>query len=461
MFSSTRRRTRTRTALCATAIALLAALPTASAFADSAAAGSGAAAPATAPTAPLTTAPGELLAPGQLEELLAQLPLSDLSTAQLAQYLAELEDIEALAQLHVELGLHELGLPRLEEGLAEGIEQLGAGATLGELADPQQLVPALETQLDGLLTTLLGSTLGAEQTQQLTEALEKVSLSQLVGALLETAKEPSELSGLATLADGLLEKLEPAALTGLLGGSALEGPFSATTVEEAAKELGTSSEALSGELGQTAAELPATATMLTAPVGGRKLLAVAPAAKGLALSLLGGLPGEEEGGKGGGGEGEGEGGSGGEGKGSGLGQGGGGTSQSTGGAGGQGASAGGTTLVVNLPASGSGAAPTTSAAQANAPAAKVAILGAKTHGSAVTVTLRVPAAGRVTVSGAAVRARTVTAPRAGRLTVTLRLTRAGAAARHRHHGRLAVRVRAAFVSRAGVRSSAGATARFR
>src|ERR1700691_3093173 len=226
MPSQTRRRTRCRPkrratarrhgtrALCAASIALLAAMPTASAFASSGADGSG----STAPALRALGAPGELLAAGQLDELLAGLPLGDLSTAQLAHYLAGLEGIQVLASLRVGLlGTEELGVVGLEEGLSKAIEQLGGSATLGELENSADLLPDVEGKLDGLLTALLGSALDAGQQQGLSEALGTLDLDQLVGALLASAQEPAQLSGLSSLAGGLFEGLGSGAVEGLLG----------------------------------------------------------------------------------------------------------------------------------------------------------------------------------------------------------------------------------------------------
>jgi hypothetical protein len=309
--------------LSVTSIALFATMPTASALASSSAR-RGIKPSTTSATAPRPlTAPGELLSAGQLQTLLAALPLDDLSAAQLAHYLAGLENLTALASLHVGLlGTEELGLVGLEEGLSHGIEQLGPAATLGELADTAKLLPDVEAKLNDLLTSLLGSALGSSQQQELSEALATLNLDQLVGALLASAKEPAQLSGLADLTGKLFEGLGSEGLEGILSGSPLAGGFTPTTVENVAHELSTTPEVVSSELGQTAEQLPATTTMLTAPITNGKLLAVAPAVKGLALGLLGDVSGEEAGtgtgegsgtgeeeGKGGSGSGEGSGGS--------------------------------------------------------------------------------------------------------------------------------------------------------
>src|ERR1700722_13906228 len=305
----TRLRRRAATAISAASIALLATMPTASALASSAARrGSDPTSGTFVPAVRPLTAPGELLSAGQLQTLLAALPLNDLSAAQLTHYLAGLEDLSVLASLHVGLlGTEELGLAGLEEGLSHGIEQLGPAATIGELANTAKLLPDIEAKLDDLLTSLLGSALGSSQQQDLSEALATLNLDQLVGALLASAKEPAQLGGLADLAGKLFDGLGTEGLEGILSGSPLAGGFAPTTVENVAHELSTTPEVVSSELGQTAAQLPATATMLTAPVTGGKLLAVAPAVKGLALGLLGAASGEEAGNGSGEGSGTGEG----------------------------------------------------------------------------------------------------------------------------------------------------------
>jgi hypothetical protein len=419
---------------------------------------------------PLAT-PGELLAPGQLEELLAKLPLGDLSAAQLAHYLAGLPDISVLASLHVGLlGTEELGVAALEESLRKGIETLGAGATIGELANTSELLPAVEAKLDGLLTALLGSNLGAEQQQQLSAALGALDLDQLVGALLGSAREPAQLNALSDLAGALFEELGAAPLEGLLG-APLSGGFAPTTVENVASELHTTPEAVSDELGQTAAQLPATATLLTAPVTSGKLLAVAPAVKGLALGLLGAAPGEgtgngsgEGGGEGAAGSGEGKGGGSSSGSGSGTGgsgEGGGGGAPGAGGNGGQGSSGGaaGLTLVIDTPSGPT--VPAAAAAGKKGAPRKIAILGAKTRGAVATILLRAPAAGRLILRGRGLTTSSRTLARGARVTLTVRLSRAGAARLRRHRRPLKVQLRASFKTAAGASSSTTTTLSFR
>ena len=474
-------RRRAATALSTTLIAALAAMPTASALASAGPAGSGAGSSTKRPATALRPAatPGELLPAETLEELLARLPLSSLSAAQLAHYLAGLEGVGALAGLQGLLG-HDLGAAGVEGALAEAIAQLKLGnssATLGELANVKELLPALEGKLAGLLK-LLGSPLGAEQKETLEHALSSLDLDQLVSSLLGSA-QPQELlaAELSTLAGGLFGELNSGELSGLLG-SSLTGGFAAKTERAVAEELHSTPKAVSEALGQTAPELPETVTMLTAPLAEGELVGVAPALKGLALGLLGDTgTGVGEGGKGSG-EGEGGNGSGGkgsgegrkrlrrrrqrlrQGSGSGSGQGGNGTSgggsqggSGEGGHGGQGGSAGGTTILLTLPAASS----STQAASAAAKHAlgKVRVLNHRVKGHVATVVLHVPSAGRVVLAGRGVRAAGAYAAKAERLTLRVSLSKAVVASlrRGRRH-RLTVKLTASFKPAGGSGSSA-------
>lgn len=456
--------------LCAASAALLAAMPTASALAQPATQGSGAAAVSSLTKVRRMSTPGELLPAGQLEGLLAGLPLSDLSTTQLAHYLAGLEEIGLLAGLKTGHGTKELGLPSLEEGLSEGIKQLGGSATIGELENTAALLPSLEGKLNGLLSSLLGSALDGGQKQQLSEALEKLDLTQLVGSLLGSAKEPAQLSGFVALAEGLIEALGPNTVTGLLG-STLEGPFTPSTVEGTAKELGTTSEALSEELGQLGNALSATTTMLTAPVSGGKLLAIAPAVKGLAMGLLEGpstaeeskvgeeKSSEEKGGgekgagssESGSGSGTGKGGSGGSGQGG------------SGGAGAPGSSSSGggpLTLVVNLPGPAASTSTTVATPAAATKPGKVQIRSWRTKGALATLVLQVPAAGQLTLRGRGLKSKTVRVAKAKRVTLTVKLSRAATASLRRRRQPLKRKLVASFTSTTRASSSTAVTLTF-
>jgi hypothetical protein len=457
-------------ALSATLIGTLAALPTASALASAGSGGSG----ANGSAVRALVSPGELLPAGELEELLARLPLGDISAAQLAHYLAGLEGIEALTGLEGLLG-RELGAVGLEEALTQAIEQLklsDPSATLGELANLEGLLPALEGKLGGLLKTLLGPLLSSEQLQALEGALGTLKLNQVVGALLGSVAPQEQLATeLTGLAGGLFGELGgEGKLEGVLG-SELTGSFTSKDVKQVAEELKTTPQAVSEELGQTTAQLPETATMLTAPLAAGKLVGIAPALKGLAVGLLGGT--EGGGGAGEGGKGSGEGSGSGEGTGEGSGSGAGGSGSGAGGSGaggsqggtgeggrgGQGGSTGGLTILLTLPAGSTSAQGAAAAAKHGL--GKVRILHHSVRGHVATIVLRVPAAGRVALSGRGVRTASAKAAKAQRLTLRVPLSKAAAASLHRGgHHRVRVKLEASFRPAAGAGSTASVVVTF-
>ncbi len=476
-------RRRAVAATSATVIAALVALPTAAALAEASLPGG--AGTAQRPVLPQIVTPGELLSTGQLQQLLATLPLADLSAAQLAHHLAALEHVSALAELKLGLLSQQLlGVASLEESLREAIESLGAGAKLGELAGAEgvanllpKLEEALETKLGGLglLETLLGKLPGGGL-GGVEGALGSLSLTQLVGSLLNTAQSEETplkealLTKLATLTNGLFGELSSEGkLESLLGGLPLTGEleFAPKSVKEVSEQLHTTPKAVSEELGQTGEQLPEAATMLTAPLTNGKLVGVAPAVKGLVTGLLGNLA-EGVGGEGkeeGGGEGKTEGGQG-TGSGTGEGKGGTGTGEGKGGSGsggqggpggsGAGGTGGSTTVLLTLPAS----ATAQSAATKHA-TGRVSVVAHRVHGRVATIVLRVPSAGTASISGKGVRGASKQAATAERLTLRVSLTRATAASLRHHRRRLAVRLTAAFHSSSGGSSSTTVTVVFR
>jgi hypothetical protein len=95
---------------------------------------------------------------------------------------------------------------------------------------------------------------------------------------------------------------------------------------------------------------------------------------------------------------------------------------------------------------------------------RVRILSHRVRGHRVILRLRVPSAGRLTVTGHDLRTVRRRVAKARRLTVSVRLSRAGLGAlvrAHRHHHRLKLRVRARFVPKKGHASSASVRVRFR
>ena len=497
------RRTSTRrrglVTVSAALIVALATLPSASALASAGSSLPGGAGTAQRPALSVRrlVAPGELLSAGELQKLLAALPLGDLSAVRLAHYVAALEGVSVLAEL--KLGLlsgKQLGAAGLEESLRKAIEQLGPSAKLGELAEVGSFLPALNAALEGklgdlgLLGVLLGE-LPEGGSAGLESALGSLSLPRLVGTLLASTAPHEQLAGeLSGLAGGLFGELGAEhKLEGLLGGSELAGGFAAKSVGEVAAALGTTPLAVSEALGQTSALLPAGATMLTAPLKDGKLAGVAPAVKGLLTGVLGdvgeaaGGEGNEGGGKGSGegtgsgegsgsgegnkgsGEGSGSGSGGGEGgkgsgagsgSGEGKGSGGGGGQGGPGGAAGSGGSGGQTTVLLTTP----GASSTPNAAAAKQKVGKVSILSHRVRGHVATIVLRVPSAGTAMLAGRGVRGATRRVARAERLTLRVDLSRTASASLRRRRHRLAVRLTASFHPARGAISSATVTVVF-
>jgi hypothetical protein len=88
------------------------------------------------------------------------------------------------------------------------------------------------------------------------------------------------------------------------------------------------------------------------------------------------------------------------------------------------------------------------------PVAKLKLVSRRVKGSAVTLVLQVPAAGRLHVGASGMRSITRTLPRAGRVTVRIGLTKTRAAQWRRHgRRRLNVTLKASFVAVAGAKSS--------
>lgn len=471
-------------AVVAMVVGMLAIMPTASAFASaspSVPVGGAGTAKRSSVTIGRLTVPGELLSAGQLQSLLAALPLSDLSAKQLARYLAHLEGIEALGQL--KLGLltdKQLELAGLEESLREAVEQLGPSAKLGELANVHDVLPAFETALEGrvngLLKTLLG-TLPPGTTTELEKAFGSLSLEQLVASLLSAASPKEQLATeLSKLAGDVFDELGSEGGLGELLGRSKLGGFTPRSVEEVAEELKTAPGRVSEELGQSTATLPETTTMLTAPLEGGKLAGVAPAvsqvapdAKKLVTGVLGALTagtGSKEEGGGDGSGGEGKGGSS-ESKGSGAGEGGNGAGEGKGsgdgggqggpGGAGTGGSNGSTTVVLTLPPNSSASS---AAKAAKGSTGKIAIISHRVRGRVATIVLRVPSAGTAAISGREVKGASKQAARAERLAMRVELSRAVAASLRHHRRRLAVTLHASFTRVGGSRSQATVTVVF-
>jgi hypothetical protein len=389
------------------AFASLAALPTASA---------GAAAPSISPVPPV-----------QIEEALAETPLSAVNLSQL---------VEALGKLQ---GLSGLEPAVIEAALTETIETLREeNATVGELLEPAETAPILEARLKealGPLAGLLATLLGGNPTTKLEEALESSDPRTLLGELLGKSPEPEKLI------EEILSALDPEELESLLGGLPTGEPFSTRTVEELASQLGTTANGLAEQLGAEANELPGEAMALTGPLTNGKTLAVLNGVKGLAVGTIEEPAEALEGGGGSGSGGSGSGGSGGP-----------------GGGGAPGGNGGSTTVIV--PGS---QPPSATSAAAGAVGGAIKVLSHKVKGKQATIIVQVPSAGTLSLSGKGVRSAHQEAARAERKTLQIVLTRAAGASLkrlHRSHRRLTVPVKVSFKPVTGSSSSAGVSLAF-
>ncbi len=361
---------------------------------------------------------------GEVEKLLAGIPLEDLNATQLSELLAQLPGFSALPA------------GPLQEAFTKTIEGLaGDGDTLGQLSDTGELASKLETQLKSLLspTELLSLLKGGNLTTLLTGALGSPKPGELLNGLLGSATSPEQLI------QQVLADVNPSKLEALLGTTLAGEPFTKTTAGELASSLGTTDQGFTEALDTNTSQLPASAMALTAPLTNGKTLGVLSDVEGLTMATLGG-------GSGGSGSSGGSGGSGSSGG-----------SGGPGGASGSSGGAGGTTVVVNnLPAQ----AATASAAGARAALAKIKVIRQQVRGNDVTVVVQVPGAGRLTVSGNEVRSVSKQTSTAERVTLRTALTRAGIASRRAHRRDIKVKLKTTFTPVDGAASSTTSTITF-
>jgi hypothetical protein len=393
--------------------------------------------PAGADAAPrpsaVVPAPVSALAPGEVEQVLDSVPLSDLPSDRVSETLASLPGLGALPK------------GSLQTGLTEAIEQLaGNGDTLGQLLGSGELASKLQAKLSELLTlqelTELPSLLGDNSLSSVLDtALGSVGARSVLGQMLASAGDPEQLI------EQVLGASDPESLQTLLGSTLTGEPFTTSTEEEVAHSAGTTAEGLASDLDTTSSQLPANAKALTAPLTDGKTLGVLDALDGVDLGVLG-TPHEEAPAGAGGGSG---------------GAGGGGSNGSAGGSGGSGGAAGGSptapdgvTLVVNEPAAQGASAPRQSTV---ATLAKVKILEHKLRGDVLTLLVQAPAAGRLTIAGKDLRSVSRQTDKAERVTLHAVLTKAALASlrRYRRHTRLTLD--AYFAGVDGQSSKAGAT----
>jgi hypothetical protein len=357
----------------------------------------------------------------QVNEILSGVPLSELPTSKVAEVLAKLPGFSTLPTGH------------LQEALTSALESLaGKGVTLGQLPNSSELVSKVKSALEGLipLNQLLSDLpLGTTLQELLGGSLGTTNISQLVDSLLGSSAHPEELAKQILGSSPELNKV--------LGGTLTGQSFVPGTVQSLATGLGTTVEGVANDLGTTVEKLPGSLVSLTSALTNGKGLSIILGKEGLDIVTTPG-----EGSNGGAGGNSGNGGNGGSG--------------SAGGAGGSG-SGSGTTVEVTLP---SAAATATATKAAAAKLAKVKIVGLKVKGGVATLTVQVPSAGTLSVSGKNVRAARVQSSRTERISVRVPLSKAGTASLRKGSHRLSVKLTASFAPVSGATSKATAIAAF-
>ncbi len=411
--------------LCASLVASLAALPTAPASAG--------------PLKPSASLPVTIsaLPSGEVEKLLAEIPLSELSTTQLTEALSKLP------------GLSTLPAGRLEEALKKTIESMtNKNAKVGELLDPAEVVPTLEAELNSLLSTLELLELpillkGENLTTKLSDSLGSLDPSQLLDTLLNSSGTPEQLL------TQLFAKLnsEP-----LLGTTLTGEPFNKTTVSELAGELGMTPATLAKELDTTTTELPENATALTTPLTDGKRLGALDGLDAVTLGVLSdaeGITGKETSKESSNSETKDNGS---ESKET--------TKEAGSGSGGsQHAGTDTTTVVVNVP-NAPAQSPDATSAGANKKTGAIRIVSHRVRGKSVTLVVQVPGAGKLALSGRGVASVSRQTAKAERVTLRTTLTKASVASMRRHRHKLTIKLQASFKLAGGPRSSVPLTVNF-
>lgn len=460
-------------ALSASLLGVLAALPASCAGASAAPGTLRAAGQVRADTATTSYTLEGVLSAAQLKQLLSGLPVKSgpLTPAQLASALAHLP------------GLEGIGIPHLEEALAQSLKGLGSTATLeAALQDPASLSSSVIQAVKGLLSILeagellkLEVLLGKPPTQALQEALERVDAGELLHRLMGAGSQ-----GSGKTAEAILQAVPTSTVESVLGSGLGTEPIAEHTVEGLAGELDMTATQLAQAAGETSSELPGSAQALTMPLADGKVMSILDGTEKAVVGTLGegttgGGSGDGSGGSGSGGSGaggagsgsgSGSGGSGGSGSG-GSGSGGSGSGGSGGGPGGSGAAgtggsggsatATGPTVLIEMPATGSPEAGAASSSKAG----RVKVVSHSVRGGVATIVISVPSAGTLTLRNGDIQRTTRKIAHAGRVSIRVRLSRAGAAAVRRHHRRLQLRVSVSFAPTHGARSSASAALLFK
>jgi len=399
---------------------LIAAVPTASA----------ANAPSlTLPSAPSLTPVAVTVSTGDLANL--DIGALGLESNQLASALAHIPALGALptGTLETVTGLLPANTPL--SGLLSTIETLtGVKVSLGEVTgvvvSDAAANPAVLTNLLANVTSLLG---GTPQGAQLTGLLENLLGGLGAEQLQQLANQLGVSGDLAELASALEQKLAKGellpALEGLL--AQLGAPL-ATTAEQLESTLGITPAQLAEELGVPESALN-TLTGIELPLGTSGLLTALVGKEG---TTIGTLPRNETT-------------SGGSGSGSG-------SNTST--------SATTNSSTTSTTTSAAPAPGATSAAGISATSGKVKILSHRVKGHTLTLVVKTPSPGQLTVTAPHAKRVSRKVAKAGTTTLKVPLTKAGIASAKRHH-KLNVKVKVSFKPTSGAASSAVTQAHFR
>jgi hypothetical protein len=342
------------------------------------------------------------------------------------------------------------------EQLATLLANLTAGAEGSQLA---RLLSGLAGTLTPEQSATLQTILGALTAELSTEGLAtlRTALAALPTGLSEEALAALTPAQLAGVVDGLFATAAPSQLEPVVTGLLSDLTLGSGTAGSLATALGVPLQTLASTLGEPGGEGFAGLPLLAAPLAkSGQVMGLLDRTRGLAVGLL--TPeGEGNGGSGSGSGGGGSsgGGSGGQGGGTGQGPAGSAGGGAAGAGGSSSAGTGGLTVVLDLPS-----APSRAPA-ATAQPARLRILSHRVRGRVATLVLLAPAAGRIAVRGRGVRATATRVGRRERVTLTAVLAKGTAAALRARHRRLRVRLTATFLpSRGGAASTAATTVSF-
>ncbi len=266
------------------------------------------AAPATASTRPASVAlpaGGFQTVPAEsLDELLGEaelgpsgVPLAALEPSLLTRLLAERAGIDRLSTVNG------LGGNTVKHALHQALEEVVSEEELvEELVGESDLAWTFEEKLEEAYEASTAANepgapefeeaveqaLGASPEEVIIEGLGSITLGELLSELLGEAAQPTRL------ATDVLGASEQEELEELLGTRPNTEPLTTASAGEVAAALGVTDTQLAAKLGKQPAQLPETARTVLAPMRDGQVLALFAAGEGLAFALIGEAPPPEE-----------------------------------------------------------------------------------------------------------------------------------------------------------------------